>query len=1023
MSARRSLLVAANDKSTTAAVQRLTEWVRAGLVQPFVACIDDGPDMDIGRDGVEHRRWFETLAREEFELVHVVALVGPDIESTTYVSSTAERIAGEIEALKPKGMRVVEVRIWSPRRDPGAGGVLAAPEGFFSPEVDANLVIIPEDRRTEAMLGVPLADPQSDTFASHIAAEVATALGMWSGMEEAPVESLDRGPIGYGQAKVYLARSFARIAEIPAVTLAAAANHGGRAPVPRDCAEAPYPGETLTDARRRMVSHLDSLLFEYKPERYRRRLGLADTLRLLGAGILGGLRYTFAVFSDVTAALRDATGRILQDAAGQDSILRVIWRDMPSGDDRTTADPVDPETVVAAVRQRRAVEGGVEIDQQIWTDLGKAVFSLVDGDQAPGDMASPQLKGRNVVITEIGLIAPADIDAHAAEIRSDATKRVPASLLGRVGAHLREVERRNRAEFQRLVGRARDVFEVDPVPALSATAIVTSGLIVLAITGLLVLSGGVEVLGITSLSSTPRAWAWGLVTAVYALAIAAISRAVVLRFGPLTPAADTAGSRHGPVEDDTVDEDRETIATGAAQGDPTSERSDHPGPSSSPPSSARSREVPALNRIAGWSALTGVLAGLLVSGDANIDDASAFGLSVALVNYAVVLAIRLDRPALRSMETFRQVRMLIFFTMVYGVFGLIGLIARDNGWYGLRRREGFGELWWYEAGILFVILLLLLAMGIDGFRRDNRERAKVADLERGIVAALDAAWRAAEAFEQFVASAGAWATVLWKPFGSRTPDDERSGYDMLLGVGKAENRSFRVTSLGATAMRARMMSGLARPGWLRKRHDVAIDAYRHLRAIEVGSDPTGILRPDQDPREVSSVEADGRAHVSGRWRFLRDMSLGTYDSELGRALVESDQAAAAEWVYRQRGTLQASEVGGEPLEDFLGAVAPRTTSEVSHSYFRPEALKDADRSLTPSLWWPSALIAPPGDVPVKASHVCNLTGGDLAIMSVRHDLAGPYTPEDLFHREASEAPSDPAPPVTTVDNGRSDEML
>jgi len=155
VSTRRSIVIAANDKSTTAAVQRLTEWVRAGLVEPFVACIDDGPDMDIGRDGVENRPWFETLAREEFELVHVVALVGPDTESTTYVSSTAERIAGEIEALKPKGMRVVEVRIWSPQRDPDAAGVLSAPEGFYSPGVDANLVIIPEDRKTEAMLGVP----------------------------------------------------------------------------------------------------------------------------------------------------------------------------------------------------------------------------------------------------------------------------------------------------------------------------------------------------------------------------------------------------------------------------------------------------------------------------------------------------------------------------------------------------------------------------------------------------------------------------------------------------------------------------------------------------------------------------------------------------------------------------------------------------------------------------------------------------------------------------------------------------
>ena len=143
--------------------------------------------MDVGRAGVEQRPLFETLAREELDLLHVVAVVGPDIESAAYVSETAERLADQIEALKPKGMQVVEARIWSPRRDPRVDGVLSAPDGFFTPRVDANLVIIPEDRRTEATLGVPLTDPHSDAFASHVAAEVATALGMWSGMDEAPV--------------------------------------------------------------------------------------------------------------------------------------------------------------------------------------------------------------------------------------------------------------------------------------------------------------------------------------------------------------------------------------------------------------------------------------------------------------------------------------------------------------------------------------------------------------------------------------------------------------------------------------------------------------------------------------------------------------------------------------------------------------------------------------------------------------------------------------------------------------------
>lgn len=995
MNAHRVILVTQRGYGTRAAIDLLTEWALHGLIHPFIFHEVGERAVYVSDQGIgEPSSVFEILGSQRLEVIRIAALAGPDLEEAGGLEARTRTIVDQIrDDLAPDGLKVVEVRIWAPP-DPRSKGGWSAPAGLFSSAADANLVLIPEDRQTEDRVGIPFARLEDPSYDSHMAAELATALGMWTAMPGGPVDVMQAGTIGFGEPKVHLVRSFVRVAEIPAISLAGAADHGGVLRVPPGCQEAPYPLEVLAYAQDSLGELLDRELVRTAPSRGPEWVGMRRFMRELGRGIVNSMRYMFTISEVVIDGLRDMAGRVVEDAVGRDSVLRLIWRGRPSEvdeGDRT----LDVEELVATIRRRRALKGGVRINQELWSDVGTAVFSLVDGGDMPDGVPPPRIEGRVVMVKEVGMIAPPYGPDLASGIREDTAKATPSTLLGRLGAHLRRAEQRSRREFDRLVERSKGLLELEQPPALTVAGVVTSALVVLIVTGLVTLSGLVELLGVTGMRPSTRAWLWGGITAVYGLGLWMVSRAVRARFATGEPeevptAVPLVGSGEGSVREQAANGGSDRVEH--APTGPTNERRGNRKKNSPSPASSMLRRVATVASVGGAIALA---VALTMRRGFAWDDV-AIGVTAGLTLYAIGLAVRLDRKPYRSLETFRQVRLLFFFTVIYGAFALVGLLARANEWYGRRQLEGFADLWIGLAVVILLTLLLLLAMAFDGYRRDNRARTRVSDLERAIVAAVDTQWITEEAFEQFVGSAASWAAVMWKPFGEFVPGFGGTRDEFSFGVLKAETRPFLVTPLGALAMRERMMKELAKPGWLSRRYQTAITAYRRRRAIETGTEPGSILLPDRDPREVHTVALEHRSKVSGRWRFLSDLAEGIYNKELSRALDALDHANAAEWVYQQEGTLAASETGGESLAQYLGTVVPQRESKASFVYFVADARPAVERSWQPTLWWPSALLDRPEGQPVQECHVRSLINGDLVIMSVRHDSAGPYTPGELF---------------------------
>ena len=1035
MSTQRVILLTHGGTEIKAATDLLAEWARRGLVHPFIYYTDERHTVYLDDQGAgPPTSVFEILGRQQLEVIRIAALAGPDEDDVGELEDRIRTVVDNIKNdLAPEGLRVVEVRIWAPY-DPRPEKGWAAPTRIFSSTADANLVLIPEDRQTEGKVGIPLSRSKRGVYGSHVATEAATVLGMWSGMSEAPVDAMEGGVHGFGGPKVHLARSFVRVAEIPAVSLAGAADHGGVLRVPPGCQEAPYPLETLVSAQNRIGGLLDRELVKNVPPARPKRVGPAKFMREIVRGMVGSLRHMFTISRDVIAALRDMAGHTLQVAVGKESVLRLVWRGRPSKEEEDAGGSLDAEELIVELRRRRMLEGGIRIDQEVWANVGKAVFSLADGGETPEGVPAHKIGDRVAIAKEVGMIAPAHGPDLAADIEKDSEEETPATLLGRIGAHLRRAERRSRRGFGELVEQSTSLLNVEHPPALTTAGVVVAGLITLVIAGLLLLTGLVELTGITEMQRAARALVWAVVTGAYLMMLAALSRVVAARFKNEHEDGPQPGPQASDAEKETAEED---AAEEGADEKGAEDQETEEAEKKRPPSAWRlwwrkakkwSSDSPNFSVVIALAALVGLAAAASVAVASRFggrvsaatesgafDSAAvsvgrwllaredlAVGITLALIVYAILLAFQLDRKPYRSVETFRQARMLFFVTVIYSAFGLVGVAARADGWYGGQRLEGFEDYWITLSAVVAGIIVLMAAMAFDGYRRASKMRTTVSDLERRIEAAVATQWATKEAFEQFLGSAAAWAAVMWKPFGEFDPGRAGGRDGFTCEVLKAETRPFSVTPLGAMAMRERMMRELAKPGWLGRRYQTAVEAYRRRMAVETGTEPAAILPPDQDPREVHTIAWEDRPKVSGRWRFARDLTAGAYDRELGRALDALDHANAAEWVYKQEGTLEAAERGGEPLEEYLGSVVARAASKASFVYFVTGALVDADRSYRPALWWPSGLLDRPDGGPIQESQIRSLVNGDLVIMSVRHDLAGPYTRDNLFEPTEAE---------------------
>jgi hypothetical protein len=871
-------------------------------------------------------------------------------------------------------------RIWFPDWDT----VEAPDDGFFSPHVDANLVVVPEDRRSDQHFAAPLA-PDAPAFVGHMAAETAAILGMFSGMEGCSLDGLGPGVIFGTNPKVRLTRSFVRVGRSPALPLQEIVDHEGLLPIPPGALEAPSPSAAVADLAGRSDVIFDSLRFAVRDPDPPRRQQLRP-LRALGLVIaemgrfIAGLprRAVEGLFEDFS----ELAGRTMQDLVGSSSIVEVVWKGKfsPGVDGDSDFDALIGDLKTQAER-RLDLEGGPSIDQTVWRDVRGLVLSTADGSEPPTGIDPLELRGRRVVVNEAEALAPHpqdDLVGTAKSILDESESGAPLTLLGRLGARIEQIAATNRAAVSQLLGsldvQMAALANYRP-PGFAFWHIAGGVLIAGLVVSLLLLTGAVRDWGITEMDAWTRNILFG------ALTLASVSGLTLLR--GYARAALREGSR--------------------AMG-----------------------KQPAAKIGSGATWLGGVLGGAIAwvfavlatafLGYPGTDPATYAAVLGGVVTgaglgQAYSLAVHQDRlPALGRMS-----RLTILVVLVYVSVMITGAIAQPEGWYATVSDSELSQLVWPVCGSIAFLLFMVLVY--VSWRR-VQERLAVrwyGQTIRQLAEQVDAAFtgdRVADAArEQFLGLSAVLSRLIWFPYGKGTSIPDTSVDLVGFGVNKAAVCQFGLSPRGTGLFEARTKRLASERGWLTAQYEGSIQRFRADQAVLIGvEDPSAVVRPDQDPKTVAQYEAEARPDKGDRWRWADRFFDGAYDSDFLRALEIHGEKEVFRPILADSANFEpiGEDAGGESLLEFMSEVFPLGEGKADSRYFDPGHLAGGgfERSWQRRIWWPREELFDHGAVPEVGAieSVGSLARGAVWV-AVRSDMTEDLEPAALF---GSPLPADTA---------------
>lgn len=926
-----TVLVGDRSGPAWAAATILGAMVEQGLIRPFWFVDSRGtranpwPGVLFDRFGETEVPLFASIGDRAADEIRVAVIATPvDVVASEQVARIGDVVHEQLTALAPNKSSVRIVRLWFPDWE-----TLEAPEdSYFSTHVDANLVVVPEDRRSDQHFAAPIS-PETPSFAGHIAAEAAVTLGMFGGMEGSALDGLTPGVIFGDNPKVRLSRSYVRVGRSPALPLQEIVDHEGRLPVPPGTIEAPSPSAAVSDLAVRSAPLFDRLAFEVRdPEPPpRHQLGplraLALVLKEMGRFIISlPRRAVEGLFEDFS----ELAGRTMQDLVGDSSVVEVVWK----GKIQPSADGEDFDALIADLKhqaeRRLDLQGGPSIDQAVWRDMRSLILSTADGSEPPPGVGPIEVHGQRAVVNDAAYLAPRPADTlvgTAKDILDESESGSAVSLLGKLGSRIEGIARSNRTAVARLLEtldtQMAALANYRP-PGYAFWHITGAVLFAALVVSLLLLTGAVRGWGITELDTWTRNILFG------ALTLACVSVLVLLRsYGAqaLKEGATARGERLSP------------IRTG-----PT------------------------------WlGMLLGGLAGALFAGLAitflgypatepatyaavlgGIVTGAGIGQAYSLAAYQEHL------PALGRMS-----RLTILTVLTYVSVLVTGAIAQPEGWYATAPGSELRELLWPVCGTIgFWLLFVLVAVS---WRRVQERLAlrwygqSIRQLAEQVDAAFTADRVADAAREQFLGLSAVLSRLIWYPFGKGGAVPE-TGVDLVeFGVIKASVCQFGLSPRGEKLFETRAVRLASERGWLTSQYEGSVQTFRNEQAVLIGSDdPTEVIRPDQDPRSVAQYEAEARPEKGDRWRWAELFFEGVYDPSFLHSLETHGEKEVFGPILADPGNFQpiGGESGGRSLLEFMSEVTPKGDFGADPRYFDPEHLATGafERTWHHRTWWP-----------------------------------------------------------------------
>lgn len=928
------------DSGLRGAFEQLVSLSAKGLLRRFWF-VDAGADASesvtttrIDRGEAESDALFRSMASiRNPSVTRVVSVVtaAAGAAAVERVTRFSDGLQSAVRRLQPPGAALKRVRMVFP----DTLAMESPLASFLSTGADANLVVLPEDRASDLGFAAPVIVEDMDSFAGHVAAEIATQSGLWISMIDAPVDGSLAGVIDGNEVPVHFVRSYARAAIGPPLPLYEAMLNGDSLPIPASPAGRPNtlqatPNQwaSARDFADQLHSDVESLQFR-SPEPF-------DYGRFRADGIRGAFRiYSREVWSylrgvprSLVRTLVDDTvelgGEALLKALGEQSRIEVDWVGKDYGASNSeTLDSHIRKLTAGLNRRRRAFDlesvESTPIDQGIWDRIVRDVTAAVDA----GDDAETKLRAGDItlVISDPKVIGPdpsGGLESSLRALNTEALSPSAGTLLGRLAGRIRGEIEKGETDFKEREAQLTESIQnaeagrFRPLPALTWTI---GGLLTFAFTALMIGFRGAQVLGVETWSQRTR-YLVGLGIAVVYLAAAAVCLAAAQRM---------------------IMSRRKWIPWGVCGG-------------------------VLLGTGVVWGILT-YFAGSWTFLSSPVQELQMIGGVIACLVIALVSAIRARDAGHRT--TGKLIGILL---MSYVAIAVIGTLVRLDGWL-LEQAESTVRDVCVRLALVSVVLALMLFGSLTYFRVRDRlslnlslrligYSAESARETAGEIVRLHAI------YQQYLGTALAMNRILQMPFGGRNPEEFVAPVEEhVFPAYKVSLHYFQLEGKARMGALARIRRLVAERGWMLRQYRRAAEAFLPEFAFQTGRDPDEIesLRPETD-QTVGKITPDHTIPGNGpRWRFAEILNAGGFDEDLERAGIEASlDDALTKYLTPNSGSDGDTAPHLGILEHGLELVSgerPPLIPEVFALMELPTA-RDDRAVFDSTVWWPTVLNRP-----------------------------------------------------------------
>ena len=333
------------------------------------------------------------------------------LEESNQLDGALKRISASWMQLASSGIPKKEVRIaiiGEEERAPGSP--------FFSPNADANVIVIPRDVSMNMSVAKPVAREQRVVFEGHAAMELASILGMWTVMKSAPVDTVIRKPLGVEGYEVTFMKSRVKGLVAPPLPIGDLINDADLLPVPTGFApvdnlevvveryaEGIYPSNMHFTSLPAPNSH-EYVKFRQLIKAY--AIEFLNTVRSLPRIIRSGFDNEI-----------EQVGQLVLDnlIGGSDARIRPLISNQDlDNPDGLTEDRIEELIRDIEYRDDRPVVGALTSDE--WADLATRILGIADGNDE-ADSHRELVMPSNILVREKGALAPR-VDSVAELVRS-----------------------------------------------------------------------------------------------------------------------------------------------------------------------------------------------------------------------------------------------------------------------------------------------------------------------------------------------------------------------------------------------------------------------------------------------------------------------------------------------------------------------------------------------------------------------------------------------------------------------------